>query len=615
MTEGQPPSKPDKPTKGVYRRIFRHMAAFWPGIAFTTACGVVGSVFTVLQPWPIKMIIDGVLVADATGVDLGPLSLAAETTADKLRAVAVLAGIYMGVVLGSTLCGAAGMYAIIRVALRMIHSLRGQLVTHMSSLSLRYHANQSVGDSIWRAINDAREIQQVMLYGLRTFTTPIFRLVAMVGLMFVLDATLTIVAICVAPPLIFAIRRITTRIQAASMESRDRMGELTGLIERTLVAIRAVQVFGREGREHDNFAATSNKFINAQLRFRTWEQLLNIATVLITGVGSAAVLLLAARSVVNGNLTIGAMFIFVEYMRSLYQMVQEIMFVYGPFQDAVVGVSRAFAVLDEKPDIEEAPDAVAKDSFEHEISFGNVWHEYEAERPVLRDVNLAIARGEKVAIVGETGSGKTTLLNLIPRLYDVTGGAIEVDGIDVRRLKIASLRSLISMVPQEPMLFSASVKENILYGRMDASDDDVRAAARAARAEDFVEALPQGFDTPVGERGVKLSTGQQQRISIARAFLKDSPILLLDEPTSALDLNTEADFIDGLTELMAGRTVFIVAHRLSTIRNVDRIFVLDSGAVVEAGTHDELVAARGHYHSLYMRQFATASTDADPTVG
>jgi subfamily B ATP-binding cassette protein MsbA len=285
------------------------------------------------------------------------------------------------------------------------------------------------------------------------------------------------------------------------------------------------------------------------------------------------------------------------------------MFVYGPFQDAVVGVGRAFAVLDEKPDIEEAPDAVAKESFDREISFLNVWHEYEPDRPVLRDVNLAVARGEKIAIVGETGSGKTTMLNLLPRLYDVTSGAIEIDGVDVRHLKIVSLRSLISMVPQEPMLFSASVKENILYGRMDASDDEVRAAARAARAESFVEALPQGFDTPVGERGVKLSTGQQQRISIARAFLKDSPILLLDEPTSALDLNTEADFVDGLTDLMTGRTVFIVAHRLSTIRTVDRIFVVDNGEIVEAGTHDELLAAGGHYHTLYTRQFAGAAAD------
>ena len=607
MTEAQ--GAANNVTKGVYRRIFRYMGGFWKGIAVTGLCGVAASLFTVLQPWPIKMIIDGVLVPDATGVNFGPLSLSAETTSDKLTSVAVLAGIYMLVILGSTLFAAAGMYTVIRVALRMIHSLRGELVSHMSSLSLRYHANQSVGDSIWRAINDAREIQQVMLYGLRTFTTPIFRLVAMVALMFVLDPVLTVVAICVAPPLIFTIKRITTRIQDASMESRDRMGELTGLIERTLVAIRAVQVFGREGSERDSFAATSNKFISAQLRFRTWEQILNIATVLITGFGSAAVLLLAARRVVSGDLTIGVLFIFVEYMRGLYQMVQEIMFVYGPFQDAVVGVGRAFAVLDEKPDIEEAPDAVGKESFDREISFLNVWHEYEPDRPVLRDVNLAVARGEKIAIVGETGSGKTTMLNLLPRLYDVTSGAIEIDGVDVRHLKIVSLRSLISMVPQEPMLFSASVKENILYGRMDASDDEVRAAARAARAESFVEALPQGFDTPVGERGVKLSTGQQQRISIARAFLKDSPILLLDEPTSALDLNTEADFVDGLTDLMTGRTVFIVAHRLSTIRTVDRIFVVDNGEIVEAGTHDELLAAGGHYHTLYTRQFAGAAAD------
>ena len=385
------------------------------------------------------------------------------------------------------------------------------------------------------------------------------------------------------------------------------MSRLTSLIEQTLGAIRAVQVFGREGTEQERFQGTSLNFVRAQLRFRLAEQFLNVTTVVITGVGTAAVILVATWRVVDGPLTIGALWVFVAYMQSIYQMMNQIMFVYGPMQDAVVGVGRAFEVLDETSDIEEAPDAFARPAFERLVRFREVHFAYEPDRPVLRKFDFEVRKGEKIAIVGETGSGKTTILNLIPRLYDATGGAVEIDGVDVRRLKIASLRDHVSMVPQEPLLFSTTVRENILYGRLDARADDVEAAARAARADDFVQDLPAKYETEVGERGVKLSTGQQQRISIARAFLKDAPILLLDEPTSALDLQTEADFLEGLADLMAGRTVFIVAHRLSTIRNVDRIYFLENGTISEHGTHDELMAAQGRYYRLFMSQFSTGA--------
>jgi subfamily B ATP-binding cassette protein MsbA len=292
-------------------------------------------------------------------------------------------------------------------------------------------------------------------------------------------------------------------------------------------------------------------------------------------------------------------------------MMNQIMFVYGPFQDAVVGVGRAFQVLDEIPEIQEAPDAVDKPEFTTSVRFRDVTFSYDPERVVLRDLDLEIAKGEKLAIVGETGSGKTTILSLMPRLYDVNGGGIEIDGVDVRKLKISALRNLISMVPQEPLLFSASIKDNILYGRLDASFDDVIAAATAARAAKFVDELPSGYETEVGERGVKLSLGQQQRISIARAFLKDAPILLLDEPTSALDLGTESDFLAGLADLMVGRTVVIVAHRLSTIRNVDRICFLEDGVIAEQGSHDDLLERGGRYYNLWTKQFSSIEGEVD----
>lgn len=604
------PGSPAPVAKNVYLQIVRHMRGFWKGIASGIGLASLGSLFIVLQPWPIKYAIDGVLVGRDLDVPiLGTLPTG--TPSERFRAGALMAVAYLIITVVGVLIGSASFYVFAKTALLMIHDLRGRLVFHMRSLGLRFHSNQSVGESIWRAINDARSIQEVMIFGVQTWTRPILQLGLMIVLMLTLDPILTVIALGVIPPLAFTIKRLTGRIQAASAESRERMGRLTALIEQTLVAIRAVQVFGRERREQSRFTETSSEFVRAQLRFRGWEQALNVSTVAVTGVGTAAILLVASQRVIAGALTVGSLWVFVSYMQSLYNMMNQIMFVYGPFQDAVVGVGRAFQVLDEIPEIQEAPDAVEKQAFDSSVRFRDVNFAYEPKRQVLRVLDIEIAKGEKLAIVGETGSGKTTILSLMPRLYDVTSGAIEIDGINIRKLTIASLRNLISMVPQEPLLFSASIKDNILYGRLDASLDEVRAAAEAARASKFVEELPAAYETEVGERGVKLSLGQQQRISIARAFLKDAPILLLDEPTSALDLRTESDFLAGLADLMVGRTVVIVAHRLSTIRNVDRILFLEDGTIAEQGSHDELILARGRYHDLWTRQFAGVTSEVD----
>ena len=594
------------PVDRVYRRILGHMWLFRRGVGASVLFAMFSSLLVTLQPWPIKFVIDGVLLEKR--LDLGWFgTVVSETDRERIMVAGALAGAYLAVTVTGVLFNAASFYAIARTALLMIHDLRSRLVRHMRSLSLRYHANQSIGDMIWRAINDARSVQEVMIFGVQTWAVLAFRLLVMIALMMFIDPLLTLVSMAVLPPLFFTIHRLTGRIQRTSQESREHMSRLTTLIEQTMGAIRAVQVFGREGMEQRRFEDTSLNFVNAQLKFRLSEQVLNVATVVITGLGTAAVLLFASQRVISGAVTVGDVWIFVSYMQSIYQMMNQIMFVYGPFQDAVVGVGRAFQVLDEVSDIKEAPDARDKPSLDRGIAFRDVHLEYEAGRSVLRGVDFEVRKGEKVAIVGETGSGKTTILNLIPRLYDVTGGAVEIDGMDVRGLKIIALRDLVSMVPQEPLLFSATVRENILYGRLDATPEEMQAAARAARAEGFVETLPAKYETEVGERGVKLSVGQQQRISIARAFLKDAPLLLLDEPTSALDLRTEADFLDGIDELMAGRTVFIVAHRLSTIRNVDRIYFLEDGRIAEQGSHEELMQARGRYCELFMRQFGSGA--------
>jgi ABC-type multidrug transport system fused ATPase/permease subunit len=589
------------PLTGVYKRIARFLLEFKGGLGLGLGLSGLSTLLFVLQPFPVKLLIDGVLTDDR--LDLGWFGdVATATNDEKVAAAAGLAIAYVVLAILQVSTNGASFLVIARTALLMIHTLRGRLVSHLRTLSLRYFANTSVGELIFRSINDARAIQEVMIFGFSTWVTLVFRIVLMGAFMAVLDPVLTAVALLVVPALAFTIRLLARRIQESSQQSREHMGALTAHIEQTMGAIRAVQVFGDDAEERDRFETISMRFVRAQVRFRWAEQALNVATVSITAIATAVILWAASRRVIDGAVTVGSLWVFVTYMQAIYQLMNQIMFVFGPFQDAVIGVGRAFQVLDTKPDIAERPDATELAPFQHALRLEAASLVHEDDRVALDGVDIEVRRGEKIALVGETGSGKTSVLNLVPRLYDVTAGRVTVDGVDVRDVTLASLRRQVSVVSQEPLLFSSTVRDNIRYGRLAATDDEVEAAARAAHAHDFVSELPDGYDTSVGERGVKLSVGQQQRISIARAFLKDAPILLLDEPTSALDANTEADFLVSLEALMTGRTVVIVAHRLSTIRNVDRIYVLDHGRVVESGSHAELLARDGAYRALHDRQ-------------
>ncbi len=591
------------PVGQIYRRIWRFMREFRAGLSLAIGLSFLTSLAFALLPWPIRYLIDGVLLSDR--LDLGPLgSYESVSDGQKIRLALLLAAAYLAIQLIAALGASASFYFFAKTALFMIHTLRGRMMAHLRTLSLGFHATKSTGDMIFRAMNDARAIQEVMIFGVQAWIMPVFQILLMVTLMLFLDWILTLAAIIVSPLLIFTIRKLTGRIQKASQESRGHLSRLTSLIEQTMNSIRAVQVFGIEGNEADRFDGTSRNFIRAQLKFRMAEQGLSVATMAITGLGTALVLYVAANRVVAGAVTVGALWIFINYMQRIYDVLQQNMNLFGLLQDSIVGVGRAFQILDTEPAIVDHPEAVAIGAVSDGIRFDDVGLTYDPGNPaVLTGVSLHVDRGEKIALVGPTGSGKTSILNLIPRLYEASEGAVSIDGTDIRDIQLASLREQISLVPQEPLLFSTSVKENILYGRRTATDDEVEEAARAARAHDFITELPDGYETEIGDRGAKLSIGQQQRLAIARAFLKDAPVLLLDEPTSALDLRTESELLDELESLMAGRTVIMVAHRLSTVRNVDRIYVLDRGRVVEHGSHDALMAGGGPYQQLYESQF------------
>jgi ATP-binding cassette subfamily B protein/subfamily B ATP-binding cassette protein MsbA len=576
------------------RPHWRHLAVIVTTMAFSIG-------LSVLQPWPLTIFVDYVLGEKTIPAEMARrLTWLPGSTIERqlLTAVAIAT---IAIALCASLLSYVKTMATVHFNQRVTYDLGADLFEHLQSMSVRYFSRHSVGDSIARVTLDPYCIQILVTGAMLPVIQSLVSLIIMFAIMWRIEPTLTLVSLTVVPFQIVTIRFLAGPMKQRVRLRRDLEARLMIRVEQVLSVLPVVQASSRERHEVAMFRVEARKTAGAYAHATRAELWFSETTKLVTVLGSVAILLLGGHYALDGQMSVGTILVFIAYLNSLYAPLNAITYTAATIQTAAANADRVLEVLETPPDVVEAPDAVSVAltgaAVFHDVTFG-----YDDDRPVLQDVSLAAMPGEVVAIVGPSGAGKSSLVNLLPRFLDPWQGQITIDGHDVRTLTLGSLRRQIAVVMQEPFLMPVSIAENIRYGRPDATFAEIQAAARAASAEAFIEKLPAQYDTMVGERGIGLSGGERQRLSIARAFLKDAPILILDEPTSALDARTETALLEALDRLMKNRTTLVIAHRLSTIRNADRIVVLDRGRIVEQGRHEDLIQREGIYASLYFHQ-------------
>jgi len=577
----------------LYARVLRYLRPYRGMFMLAVVQVVLLNCLEVLKPWPLKVVIDYVLPKRPP-----PWPWLGELTSESLLLVATAGLVLVYGTLG--LISVWNNFTTISIGQGMVNDLRSRLFQHLQRLSLSFYSRAAVGDLIFRVTGDSYTIQTLAMNGV----FPVLSALVLLGLMFVvmmrLDSTLTLVALAVCPALLFAIMLVNQRINRVAQHAREAESLVYQLVQRGVSAIKVVQAFSREEEEHRAFVARSTESLRSSLNLYTLQTLFGAGTNFVLSLGTAAVLWVGAQHVWSGALSLGDMVVFISYLASLYAPINAMVQTYGTVQAAKAGFVRVEEILNTDLALRDGTRSFPARPQGH-VRFEHVSFGYAAEHNTLHDIDIEAEPGSVTAIVGSTGAGKSTLVSLIPRFYDVTSGHVSIDGIDVRELRLNDLRRQISMVLQPSMVFPLSIRDNIAYGRSNASDAEIEQAARLAQVHELIERLPQGYNTVIGEAGATLSEGERQRLTIARALLRDAPILILDEPTSSVDTSTEAAIMAAIEQLMVGRTTFVIAHRLSTIRRASQILVLEGGTILERGTFDELVAKRGFFHRLYSQ--------------
>ncbi|MHC1711735.1 MAG: ABC transporter ATP-binding protein [Solidesulfovibrio sp.] len=586
----------------MFRTLLRYLKPY--KYLFILGLGLVGvaSAMELLKPWPLKLAVDQIIGGkplDFLGwtPDLATVSLSVQ--------LACVVGLLVGVHFLVGFVQLCNNYLTIRMGQDMVQDLRCDLFDHLQRQSLLFHQKWPTGDLIYRIMGDTCAVQTLLMNGVFTTLTSSALLVGMLIVCLQMDVELTLYALCVIPFLFLAISRVSRKIGDLTTESYLQESHVYTMVERIFSSITLVQAFGREEEERRKFVTESQLSFDRKLALYALQTLYGWLVSGITAAGSALVLYVGVRHVIDGTLSTGELLVFIAYLASLYTPLNSLSVTVGGIRGSLAQARRVMDVLAVDEAVPERPDAPELAISAGEVRFEDVTFGYTPEKMVLNDMTFTCSGGSTVAIVGQTGAGKTSLISLLLRFYDPQKGAIRIDGQDLRDVTLKSLRKNIAIVLQETQLFPMSVHDNIAYGRKQASREEVIKAASLANAHDFIVSLPDGYDTTLGEKGANLSGGQRQRLAIARALLKDAPLLILDEPTSALDAETEALIMEGLERLMQNRTTFVIAHRLSMMRRADMILLIKNQRIHEMGTYDELMAKQGEFARLHGIQMGT----------
>jgi len=567
----------------------------------------------VLQPWPFAIVLDNVFGGQAFPARLTPwITAITHDNRGVLLVLVVVGGVVLQVV--NQFVSAYGTQVQVDTGQRMVYDLRGKLFAHLTALGLNHHITTSTADAVYRVDVDAYAIENLVMSGLFPLATSTIALAVMFGMMARFNVTIALLSLSVVPFMYLCLRYYTKTLVNREERVKELESTLLGRLYETFGAMKLVKSFAREPYELLRYATTGVTTMNARIAI-TWQQsLFSVVVSTITILGTALVVIVGGRLVMSGRLTIGQLTIVIYYLAAVYGPLSAIAHTTGQLQGALAGTKRVRAMFALIPETVEAPDAIDAIDIKGDIRVEDVGFTYPNGTRVLHDISFAANPGEVIALVGLTGAGKTTLVSLIPRFYDPTIGRVTIDGVDVRKYRVRSLREKIAIVLQDPVLFAGTIADNLRYGRLDATDQEIEQAARAAHAHDFIARLPNGYQTEIAQAGGGLSGGERQRLSVARAILKNAPILILDEPTSSLDSISEEIVFSALRQLRAGRTTIVIAHRLSTVRDADRILVLDGGEIAAQGRHEELLKSSQLYRRMCARLSVGKSLDEPETV-
>jgi ABC-type multidrug transport system fused ATPase/permease subunit len=573
-----------------YVRRYKSLAAAMVGLMLVSA------VVALAEPWPLALLVDDVL---GKARPPGFVLALAGTSRGHLILFAVMAGfVITGLVHALSVINE---YVTTKLDQNVAMDFRADLFAHCQRLSQGFHDDTTTGDSMYRINFEAKAVGE-MSVATPPLVQSVLTIVGMFVITYRIDAKLALLALIAVPVVSYSTEYYGNHIEPRLIHVRDLECLSLTIVNDTFNMLRVICAFNREPHEHALFRRQGNEAIAARIGVTVRQTLFSLVVAMSTALGVALILGFGAYDVLHHRLTAGELLVVIAYVQSIYQPLQAVSATMAAFQERLIGIRFAKELLDVEPEVQEEPGADVVAHVRGEVEFRSVSFGYRGRPDALSGLSFVAPAGAVIGVVGSTGAGKSTLVSLIPRFIDPREGAVLLDGVDIRTFTLASLREQVSVVHQEPLLFARTIEENISYGRVDATHEEIVEAARAANAHEFILGLPQGYATRLGERGAKVSGGERQRIAMARAFLKDAPVLILDEPTSSIDLRTEAVIIDGLERLMQGRTTFIVAHRLSTLRRADHILVLDHGTLVEQGSREELIAAGGQFASLHSLQ-------------